>query len=260
MTTHRFPTPTPIDLYVENAAGSVDVFADAQAETTVDIAGRIPEEVVVELTGQRLTIRPRRRHRLRHQRLDITVHLPAGSTVEAVTAAAGVTVRGTIASLEATAASASVSVDDVTGAVSVGSASGSLRAGAIGGPLSFRSASGSLRADKVGGECTASSASGSITIGVVDDDVAASSVSGAVAVREAHRGTVELSATSGSVEVGVRRGTVAWLDVSSVGGRVRSDLTDEGAPTSGGAALTVRARSVSGHVAVVPAGAPPIAL
>ncbi len=259
MTTHRFPTPAPIDLYVESAAGSVDVFADAQGETTVDIGGRFPEEVAVELSGQRLTIRPRRR-RLRHQRLDITVHLPAGSTVEAVTAAAGVTVRGPIASLEATAASASVSAEDVTGAVSVGSASGSLRAGTVGGPLSFRSASGSLRADKVGGECTASSASGSITIGVVDDDVAASSVSGAVAVREAHRGTVELSATSGSVEVGVRRGTVAWLDVSSVGGRVRSDLTDEGAPTSGAAALTVRARSVSGHVAVVPAGAAPIAL
>jgi DUF4097 and DUF4098 domain-containing protein YvlB len=264
MTTHRFPTPTPVHLYVENAAGSIEVLADAGAETTVDISGRYHEDlVVVELSGdgRRLTIRPRRRHRLRNLRLDITVHLPAGSTIEAATASAGLTVHGEIADLKAAAASAAVSADDVTGSVAVQSASGSLRVGAVGGSLSFTSASGSLRADRVGGECHATTASGSLTIGVADDDVAASAVSGSVTVREAHRGTVDLSATSGSIQVGVRRGTVAWLDVSSLSGHTRSDLTaQDDTPAGGGSVLTVRARSVSGSVAVVPAGPAAIAL
>jgi hypothetical protein len=264
MTSHRFPTPSPIDLHVENAAGSIDVHADATGETTVDISTRVPEhEVVVELSGdgKRLTIKPRRRHRLRGFRMDITVHLPAGSRVDATTAAARLAVRGEVASLSVQSASASIDADRVTGAVDVQSASGTVRLGTVDGPLTFTSASGSLRAERVGGSCEASTASGSITIGAAGDDVAASSVSGSVAVREAHRGTVDVSATSGSVEVGVRRGTVAWLDVHSMTGRTRSDLVaEDGAPASGGEVLTVRAKSVSGSVAVVPAGPAPIAL
>ena len=259
MPTYRFPTTTPVSLFVEHHAGSVEVVADAAAESTVAIS-RHEDEILVEMTGSRLTIQPRRRHRLRHQRIDVVVHVPAGSSVEVSTAAASVTVQGPVASLEITSASASVTADEVAGPVEAQSASGSVRIRSAAGPVSFRSASGSLRVERVGGECEATTASGSITIGVADDDVSAKSVSGRVAVREAHRGTVDLSSTSGSVEVGVRRGTLAWLDVSSVGGRTTSSLSaEDDAPATGGPMLTVRARSVSGHVSVAPAGPAPIA-
>ncbi len=263
MSTHRFPTPQPIHLHVEHAAGGIDVAADAEGETTVEITGPNEDLFSVEMSsdGRRLSIRPRRRHWLRSYRIGISVHLPAGSEVDVATASGALRVNGPVAALDITSASGSISVDQVTGRLEAKTASGTVRAGTVNGTLAFRSASGSLSVDRVGHRCEATTASGSITIGVADGDVEATSVSGRVAVREAHRGTVDVSATSGGVDVGVRRGTLAWLDVSSVSGRTSSALVAEGdAPKGGNPALTVRARSVSGSVSVVSAGPAPIAL
>ena len=261
-TQERFPTPSPITLRLRNHAGSVEVVASESAETTVDITSRTDDAAVVEMSGdgRTLTIEPRQRRLHRHG-IDMVVHLPAGSDLRIQVAAAEVRVRGTVGDVEVDNAAGKVNIEQADGAVALGSASGSMKVGRAGGRLSFQSASGSLDVDRVGGACTARSASGSVTIGVADDDVAAHSVSGSVVVREAHRGTVDIGSTSGQVAVGVRRGTLAWLDVSSVSGRTRSDLAPED-PTAdaSGSTLTVRARSVSGSVVVTSSGTGAIAL
>ena len=262
-TTHeRFPTPSPITLRLRNHAGSVEVVASESTETTVDITSRTDDAAVVEMSGdgRTLTIEPRQRRLHRHA-IDMVVHLPVGSDLRIQAAAAQIRVRGAVGEVEVDNAAGRVHIDEAQGAVHVGSASGSAKVGRAGGPLSFRSASGSLEVDRVGGACTARSASGSVTIGVADDDVAAHSVSGSVVVREAHRGTVDVGSTSGRVAVGVRRGTLAWLDVSSVSGRTSSNLASEDpAAVADGAPLTVRARSVSGSVDVTSSGTGAIAL
>jgi DUF4097 and DUF4098 domain-containing protein YvlB len=258
----RFATPQPIRLHLRNAAGSVEIVAGDGAETTVDItSGRGDPPVRVELSADAriLTVEPEN-GRYRH-RIDIKVGLPAGSEVHVETASAGVVVRGAVARLDVSTASGSIDADQVDGRAELGSASGSAQVGTVAGPLGFRSASGSLRVDRVGDSCEARSASGSVTIRLADGDVAAKTVSGRVIVGEAHRGTVDVGSTSGSVEVGVRRGTLVWLDVTSVMGRARSDLESEGEPTgSGGAPLTVRAQSVSGSVTITSTGTAAIAL
>jgi hypothetical protein len=85
-------------------------------------------------------------------------------------------------------------------------------------------------------------------------------VSAGIRIREAHQGTVDLGSTSGSIAVGVRRGTLTWLDVSSTGGRVRSDLTEDAGDAGDGPLLTLRAHSVSGGIHLSPTGTPAIAL
>ena len=76
-------------------------------------------------------------------------------------------------------------------------------------------------------------------------------MSGSVQVRDVQRGVVDLSSTSGSVTVGVRRGTLVWLDLSSVSGRTRSDLEADGAaPMGDEEPLTLTVRSVSGSITV----------
>jgi hypothetical protein len=259
----HFPTPNPISLQLRNAAGSVEIIAGDSAETTVDITsgfGDPPVRIELSSDGRTLTVEPENRRRY-HHRINMKVGLPTGSEVHVETASASVTVRGAVARLDLTTASGAIDVDQVDGRAEVGSASGSAQVGTVAGPLGFRSASGSLRVHRTGDRCEARSASGSVTIGLADGDVAAKTVSGRVTVGEAHRGTVDVGSTSGSVEVGVRRGTLVWLDVTSVTGRARSDLDADVAPADpGGAPLTVRAQSVSGSVTITSTGTSAIAL
>ncbi|MDP1819589.1 MAG: DUF4097 family beta strand repeat-containing protein [Acidimicrobiales bacterium] len=261
--THRFATPEPITLRLRNHAGSVEILASETDETVVEVTGHPDEPATVELSAdsRTLVVEPERGRRIHRHRLDMVVRLPAGSLVHAHTAAASVEVRGRIAEFDAATASGRVSAEEVAGRAEVSTASGSVRFGRVGGSASFQSASGSLEVEHVGQACTARTASGSVQIGLADGDVAATTVSGTVAVREVHRGIVDVSSTSGRVDVGVRRGTLVWLDVSSVAGRTRSDLAPEdGAGGGAGSTLSLRAHSVSGAVTVSPTGAAPIAL
>ena len=60
--------------------------------------------------------------------------------------------------------------------------------------------------------------------------MSAVSVSGAVTVRDAARGEVICKSTSGNVAVGVRKGTLVWLDLTTVSGRTTSGLSPDEAP------------------------------
>jgi DUF4097 and DUF4098 domain-containing protein YvlB len=220
------------------------------------------EDVEVHLAagGRHLVVVPPGRHR--RQRVDVVIDLPVGSEVRIGCASADVTVDGRVSKAEITTASGAIRVDEVDGRTKLRTASGSVRAESVGGDLDVRTASGSIDLGHVGGHSLVRTASGSITMGQTDGSVSATTASGSVAVGEAHTGAVDLRSTSGRVEVGVRRGTLVWLDVTSVSGAVRSDLAADGTHAVAGNTpdLTVRARSVSGSVTVSSVGSAPIAL
>jgi hypothetical protein len=62
------------------------------------------------------------------------------------------------------------------------------------------------------------------------------------------RGTVQLETSYGAIDVGVREGTAAWLDVSSVSGQVRNTLTTSEAPEKTEDTVRVRARTKHGNI------------
>jgi DUF4097 and DUF4098 domain-containing protein YvlB len=251
-TTHRFPVAEPVALHLAVDCGSLEIVATDTDEAVVEITSREDDEVYrVELAegGRHLSIDPVRRWRS-HPRVAVVVRLPKGSSVDAQTASAHLEVRGPLASAGVRTASGSIALDEVDGPVQATSASGGVRIGRAGSTVTFASASGSLRADHIVGDCQARTASGSITIGTAEADVAARSVSGSVKVGEARTGTLDLHATSGSIGVGVRRGTLVWLDVTSVAGRVTSNLAGEDAPSTAEHPLNVHAHSVSGSIQI----------
>lgn len=258
-TTHRFATPGPITLHLRNDRGSVTVSATATDETIVEVTARHDRDGVrVEHAAgsHRVTVEPDSRRFGHNHHIDMAVRVPVGSKLEIATASAGIEVRGAVGEVAVNTASGAISLEHVDGHAELGSASGSVSITSAERSVTFRSASGSLRVDEIGGACRATTASGSITIGTADDDVSAKSVSGRVEVREAHRGTLELHSTSGSIGVGVRRGTLVWLEVASTSGRVQSNLADDSvAPAPDEQPLTLRAHSVSGSISVSPTGA-----
>jgi len=252
----------PATLDVSLGRGSLRVTAADVPEITVEVVGGPRHELRINRStdGRQVVVEyPKGFGFGRHPRFDLTATVPIGTDLRASTASASVSTTGVLGNVEVSTASGGIRLDEVRERADVTSASGGLRATAVGGPLSFRTASGSLEVERTGPSAIAKTVSGSITVGLAGGDLSGTTVSGAIRVREAHQGTVDLGSTSGSIGVGVRRGTLTWLDVSSTSGRVRSDLADD-AGDGEGPVLTLRAHSVSGGIHLSSTGTPAIAL
>jgi DUF4097 and DUF4098 domain-containing protein YvlB len=104
--------------------------------------------------------------------------------------------------------------------------------------------------DPDGVDVTMTSGTGNVRIGSVDGDVLVRSGSGDVSVGDAGAGTVELMTGSGEIRIGIRKGTLAELDVSSGAGTVTSELDVSDTAPDSGVALRVRARTGSGNAVV----------
>jgi DUF4097 and DUF4098 domain-containing protein YvlB len=161
-----------------------------------------------------------------------------------------------LAHAEAKTASGALTIEQVEGDCRGQTASGDIRLGTIGGTVDLKSASGDLRVARAGGRASARSASGAVDVGWAGDLVKAVSVSGDVTVRDAARGEVICTSTSGDIAVGVRKGTLVWLDLSTVSGRTTSSLRPDDAPDGRNEeVLTVKAQTVSGNITISPSGA-----
>ncbi len=257
----QFATGAPARLRVEVDAGSVAVVAGDRDDVEVDVQPRDPrsaadvehaERTTVELAdGVVVVLAPHAGFRLgRSPAIDVRVAVPDGSAVDVATASAGIETSGPLGSTRARAASGSIRVDAVDD-VDARTASGSVEAGSVAGDARVTTASGSIALGSVGGTARLSTASGSARVDDAGDSVAAKTASGSLRVGAASRGVVRLDAASGSLHVGVRRGTAAFLDVRSLSGNVRTDLDDAGGPAEGEETLEVRARTVSGSVSVM---------
>jgi hypothetical protein len=61
---------------------------------------------------------------------------------------------------------------------------------------------------------------------------------------------VVVETAAGELEIGVREGTAAWLDLVTRFGTVRNTLDAGGAPTPGDATATIRARTSVGDIVI----------
>ena len=80
--------------------------------------------------------------------------------------------------------------------------------------------------------------------------MAARTASGDLRVGEVRRGVVELRTAAGEIEVGVRPGTAAYLDVQSQHGRIHNALDTADGPGDGGDTVEVRVRTGYGDIAI----------
>jgi len=258
---YTFDTPQPVDLRIRAASGTVTVTAADTATSTVEVnpvddaARDLADNTTVRLDGNRLTVEMPERmvgFSLRRKRVDITITVPTGSSLTSRTASARIAANGRYAMAKVHTASGEVTLERVDGDAEVHCASGDVTIGSAR-ATRVHSASGRVRIEHAAGDIEVHSASGQIRIGVADASVNAKTASGDITVEDARTGVVSLNAASGDLHVGVRSGVTAHLDVSSVSGRIRSDLPIDDAAPDTGAALDVRARTVSGSIVIAPA-------
>jgi DUF4097 and DUF4098 domain-containing protein YvlB len=102
----------------------------------------------------------------------------------------------------------------------------------------------------VAGDLRVKSANGDITVGRAFDTVVATTANGSIQIGEVARGSVVLKTGSGALEVGIREGSAAWLDVRSSFGRVRNALGAADGPKPSQETVEVRARTAYGDITI----------
>jgi hypothetical protein len=273
-----FDTPEPIAVTAHVEAGSIRFTAGDRPDTLVEVQPRDPkkdrdvraaEQAEVTYASGTLTVRTlKSRNSLRRPGIvDVTVELPTGSRVDMTGAWTQVLGEGrlgevrvktssgdvrldTTGPLQLTASHGSITVDRIEGMAEISTSSGSLRVGTVDGPAVLKNSHGTTTVGAATGDLRVSGANGDIDIARAEGSVAATTAHGTLRVAEVARGTVQLETSYGTIEVGIREGTAAWLDVSSDRGQVRNTLTASEAPEKTEDTVEVRARTRYGNIDV----------
>ncbi|MCM2424761.1 DUF4097 family beta strand repeat-containing protein [Streptomyces sp. RKAG337] len=273
-----FDTPQPISVNARVDAGSIQFAAADRADTVVDVTPRDPkkdkdvraaEQTEVTYSGGVLTIRtPKTRYLVGATgAVDVTVELPTGSRVDMtgswtqvlgegrlgevrVKTSSGDVRLDTTGPLHLTASHGSITVDHVEGSAEVTTSSGSLRVGTVNGTAVLKNSHGTTTVGTATGDLRVSGSNGDITIERAEGSVAATTANGTLRVAEVARGNVQLETNYGAIDIGIREGTAAWLDVSSGRGQVRNALDASEPPEKTEDTVEVRARTRWGNIDV----------
>lgn len=154
----------------------------------------------------------------------VRIVAPRGSGLRTKTRSADVTVTGVADRLDVRSASGDVVADVVRRASLVQTASGDIRLSTLGADAEVRTASGDVVIERVAGSISVHSTSGDVRIEEPAGDVFVRSVSGDVRILDAVDGAVQATAVSGDVEVGVHRGALAKINLSTVSGSTLNDF------------------------------------
>ncbi|MFC7013726.1 DUF4097 domain-containing protein [Streptomyces viridiviolaceus] len=272
-----FDTPAPIAATAHVEAGSIQFTAGDRLDTVVEVRPRDPkkdldvraaDQTEVTYASGVLTVRTPKAGLLglgRTGTVDVTVEVPTGSRVDMTGAWAQVLGEGrlgevrvktssgdvrldTTGPLHLTASHGSITVDRVEGPAEITTSSGSMRVGLVDGAAVLKNSHGTTTVGAATGELRVSGANGDIDIARAENSVTATTAHGTLRVGEVARGTVQLETSYGAIEVGIREGTAAWLDVHSGSGQVRNTLTASETPQETEDTVKIRARTRYGNI------------
>lgn len=248
-----FTTPAPIAVTIELVSGVVRILATQRADTAVTISPidetnpadfRAAHRTTVELAGDRLLVlapdgEP--------ASIAVRIELPVGSTITGRAGAAEFrcegrlgdcelrTVGGAIlttatASLTARTGHGQIIAGEVTGRAELSSDYGDVSVQRIEGAGVLRAADGAIRVGAITAELRAEVGRGELIVDRAAAAVSAEVASGGIWLGEVVRGPVTLTTGAGNIEVGVRPGSKARLDLLAPAGRVLDRLADPGGP------------------------------
>ena len=125
-----------------------------------------------------------------------------------------------------------ITVEAVGGSAVVHSASNDIRIGAVDGTADISAGNGKVQVGLVTGPAEIKVANGSVSVDRALSDITAGSSNGEVRIGEVVRGKVSATSKNGGVEVGIREGSAAWLELKTGVGRVYNELATADAPAA----------------------------
>ena len=276
-----FDTPEPISVTLEVGVGDIRIVASDRTDTIVDVRPSDPAKksdvTAAELTrveyadGRLLVEAPKgwRQWSFRGggESIDVEIGLPAGSHVGGQAGVAALSSKGRIGEcryrvgvgdiqldqagpVQLKSGAGDISVNRAAGDSQITTGSGALVIGSIDGAAVVKNSNGDTRIGEVTGDLRVKAANGRISVDQADAAVTAKTANGDVRLGEVACGAVVAETAAGTVEVGVRDGVAAWLDLNTRFGNVQNDLEASGPPEPGEDPVDVRARTSWGDIIV----------
>lgn len=265
MSQSTFDTASPITVALDLYVADVRIAASGRADTVVEVRPSDPDKpadikaaentsVDYDEATRTLTVvsrKPRNRFvnfsSRRPESIDLLVELPTDSDLRGEAEIGdfqSVGVLGTVwlktgmgavrlaqtGPLHVRNGVGETTVEEVSGAAVVDSGSGSIRLGAVDGTADVTNGNGKVRVGVVTGPATVKSSNGMVSVDRALSDLTASGANGEVQIGEVVRGKVSATSKNGSVVVGVRQGSAAWLELNAAVGRVYNELDSAEAP------------------------------
>ncbi|MFF1398958.1 DUF4097 family beta strand repeat-containing protein [Streptomyces sp. NPDC058287] len=216
----KFDTTSPITAVLDIPAGRIQFIAADRTDTTVEILPadrsksrdmKAAEQTTAAYADGVLRIETATaKNRLlgNSGSIEVTVQLPAGSRIEAKTAAAELRGVGRLGNVTFESAQGTAKLDETTNAHLTLQA-GDIHIGRLNGPAHISTQKGDLN------------------------------------IAEAMHGTVELRTESGEITIGATRGTSATLDAGTAYGRIHNTLQNTDGATAG---LNIQATTSYGDI------------
>ena len=282
-----FDSRGPISVNVEIGAGEIRMIAGDRTDTVVDVRPADPskqrdvaaaEQTRVDYSNGALRIKgPKARwdssFRRGAEAVYVVIELPAGSKVNSETGAGALHATGRLGDVRHRGGAGDVRIDEAgdaslkTGAgdITVGRAtgcdvatgSGAVRLGTIDGAAVIKNSSGHIEIGDVTGDLRVSAASGKVSVDRAQSTVAVTTANGDIRLGEVVRGAVVAKTAYGRIDVGIRDGVAAWLDLNTAFGKVTSHLDAADQPAPGEDVVELKARTAYGDVTVRRAVAQP---
>ena len=275
-----FDTPEPITATIDLGLGDLRITAGDRGDTVVEVRPSNPsndedvkaaEQTRVEYAGGQLLVKaPKLRQWVSRSgggSIDVTIELPAGSSVHGALASSDCQTDGRLGdcriktglgrirldetgTLNVKSGAGDISVEGATGHAEVTAGTGDIRLRELGASAVIKNSNGDTWIGTASSDLRVKAANGSITVDVAQANVVAKSANGDVRLGDVVRGSIVLETALGDLEVGIREGTAAWLDVSATAGKVHNALDAAGAPEPSTETVEVRARTSVGTITI----------
>jgi len=276
-----FATPEPISVTLELGIAHVRIVAADRPDTVVEVRPSDPakksdvsaaEHTRVEYAAGRLQVkgpRGRKLHSFRSggESIDVQIDLPTGSQLRGDTGVGTLQASGRLGQCSFGIGVGDIQLDRADG-VHLKTGVGDVTVGRAGGHTVVTAGTGAVRIDGVDGTAVVKNANGDTWIGEVTGDLRVASANGSISVdrspmtvaAKTARGDVRLGEVAGGdvraetalgqVEVGIRDGVAAWLDLDTRFGTVHNDLDAADSPAPGEDTVDVRARTAFGDITI----------
>jgi Putative adhesin len=278
MPTFDTPQPISLELGLGFVVANVRIAASDRADTTVEVRPndssnkadlKVAEQTRIDYADGRLTVRTPKLGSLfgRTGSIDVTIALPSGSRLQGETGMGEVLGEGRLGEvrfktgygdvrldrtgeLRLRSGSGDITVDRADGGAEITASNGAVNVSRIDGPATVKNSNGATWIGEVTGDLRVNGANGGIAVDRALAGVAAKTANGSVRIGEIVRGIVTLETAAGSLDVGIRTGTAAWLDLKTVAGRVHNELGEVAGPAKTDETVEVRARTYVGNITV----------
>jgi DUF4097 and DUF4098 domain-containing protein YvlB len=152
-----------------------------------------------------------------------------------------------------------ITVDRAVGHSEITTGSGAVQVSRTEGSAVIKNSNGDIWVGEASADLRVTSANGKIRVSLARSDVEAKTANGIIQIDEVVSGAVHAQTAMGRVEVGVRPGVAALLDLETSWGKVINGLDASGAPQPGQPSVEVRAKTSFGDIRVFRAGGPDVA-